>query len=119
MVYSSIHRRTAALCAVVLLTQCFSPAAAGVIGQDDTVLRSLISSTSLTLHTARLTVTHAINLAFLVPLHVTSVAVDSGSTYPWEGRVPQAGTGGNTNTGNGNQLTPIPLVSWTALGQWI
>ena len=43
-------------------------------------------------------------------LHATSAGVDGGSTYPWEVSV----NGGNTV--NGNKLSSIPIVSWTARG---
>ena len=39
-----------------------------------------------------------------------SVAAEPGSSYPWEGQ------SGGTNTGNGNKLTTIPIVGWTARG---
>ena len=42
--------------------------------------------------------------------HSLSYSAASGSTYPWEGNV------GGTNSGNGNKLTQIPLVGWTARG---
>jgi hypothetical protein len=42
--------------------------------------------------------------------HGTALSLASGPTYPWE-----AGVGG-TNTGNGNKLTQVPLVSWSARG---
>jgi hypothetical protein len=42
--------------------------------------------------------------------HVLSLDEASGSTYAWEGNV------GNTNTGNGNKLTELPIVGWTARG---
>ena len=44
------------------------------------------------------------------PSHALSADPDGGTIYPWEGEV------GGTNTGNGNKLTRIPLVSWTARG---
>ncbi|MCW3054541.1 MAG: repeat-containing protein, partial [Chthonomonadales bacterium] len=42
--------------------------------------------------------------------HYTSLAPESGSAFPWEASV------GGTNTGNGNHLSQVPLVSWTARG---
>jgi RHS repeat-associated protein len=42
--------------------------------------------------------------------HVISVDPAPGTTYSWEG------TTAGTNTGNGNKLTRIPLVGWTARG---
>src|SRR5579871_1027933 len=42
--------------------------------------------------------------------HTLSYAVASGPTYGWEGNT------NGTNTGNGNKLTSIPLVSWTQRG---
>ncbi|MCX6362151.1 MAG: hypothetical protein NT029_20340, partial [Armatimonadetes bacterium] len=42
--------------------------------------------------------------------HVISVDPAPGTTYSWEG------TSAGTNTGNGNKLTRIPLVGWTACG---
>jgi hypothetical protein len=45
-----------------------------------------------------------------VPETSISVPANPGSTYPWEGEA------GDTNTGNGNKLTSIPLVGWTARG---
>src|SRR5258708_17954155 len=41
---------------------------------------------------------------------VQPVDADAGTTYPWEGKV------GGTNTFNGNKITSIPLVGWTARG---
>jgi hypothetical protein len=35
---------------------------------------------------------------------------DAGGTFPWEGAT------GDTNTWNGNKLTSIPLVGWSARG---
>ena len=40
-----------------------------------------------------------------------SLPEDPGSAYPWEG---SSGTG--TNTGNGNKMTTLPVVGWTARG---
>ncbi|MES2461996.1 MAG: RHS repeat-associated core domain-containing protein [Armatimonadota bacterium] len=40
-----------------------------------------------------------------------SLTEEPGSAYPWEG---QSGTG--TNTGNGNKMTTLPIVGWTARG---
>ena len=42
--------------------------------------------------------------------HYLSYSPASGSTYPWEASV------GRTNTGNGNKLTSVPIVGWTARG---
>ncbi|WP_395088187.1 DUF6531 domain-containing protein [Armatimonas sp.] len=42
--------------------------------------------------------------------YALSLDPDSGSTYPWEGSV------GGTNTGNGNKLTELPIVGWSARG---
>ncbi|MCW3052193.1 MAG: repeat-containing protein, partial [Chthonomonadales bacterium] len=42
--------------------------------------------------------------------HYTSLAPESGSTFPWEA------SAGGVNTGNGNKLTQVGLVSWTARG---
>ena len=42
--------------------------------------------------------------------HVRLAGSASGDTLPWEASV------GGTNTDNGNKLTQIPLVSWTARG---
>ena len=42
--------------------------------------------------------------------HSTSIDPASGSVYPWEADA------NGTNTGNGNKLTQIGLVSWTARG---
>ena len=42
--------------------------------------------------------------------HATAVDGASGSTYPWEA------SAGGVNTGNGNKLTEVPLVGWTARG---
>jgi len=42
--------------------------------------------------------------------HSVACNVDSGSTYPWEATVD------STNTGNGNRMSAIPIVSWTARG---
>lgn len=42
--------------------------------------------------------------------HELSLDPDSGSTYGWEGSI------GGTNTGNGNKLTSLPIVGWTARG---
>ena len=44
------------------------------------------------------------------PAHKTSTDLDGGQTYPWEGNA------GGANTGNGNKLTELPLVSWKARG---
>jgi YD repeat-containing protein len=46
----------------------------------------------------------------IAPVHSTAVDDASGSTYPWEASV------ASTNTGNGNKLTSIPIVGWTARG---
>lgn len=43
-------------------------------------------------------------------LRTTTPNADSGSTFPWEGSY------GGTNTSNGNKLTSVPLVGWTARG---
>jgi hypothetical protein len=43
--------------------------------------------------------------------HALSEDPDSGGAYAWEG------TYGGTNTGNGNKLTDIPLLGWTARGR--
>ena len=43
-------------------------------------------------------------------VHATAVAEASGSTYPWEASIAGA------NTANGNKLTSIPIVGWTARG---
>ena len=40
-----------------------------------------------------------------------SLDEDPGASYPWEG---SSGTG--TNTGNGNKMTTLPVVGWTARG---
>jgi YD repeat-containing protein len=49
--------------------------------------------------------------ALLMPAgHALSVAPDAGLAYNWEG------SHGGTNTGNGNKLTTIPIVGWTAKG---
>jgi hypothetical protein len=48
-----------------------------------------------------------------VPETAISVPANPGSTFPWEG---EAGNDGDLNTGNGNKLTSIPLVGWTARG---
>jgi YD repeat-containing protein len=45
-----------------------------------------------------------------VPNFTASVNPDPGGAYPWEGSV------GGTNTGNGNKVTTVPLVGWTAQG---
>src|SRR5438093_570809 len=42
--------------------------------------------------------------------HVTPVSSASGDIFPWEA------SHNGTNTGNGNKLTSIPIVSWTARG---
>ncbi len=42
--------------------------------------------------------------------HELSLDGDSGSTYAWEGSY------GDANTGNGNKLTSVPLVGWSARG---
>jgi YD repeat-containing protein len=42
--------------------------------------------------------------------HITAVAAFSGPAYPWEASVD------GTNTANGNKLTSIPIVGWTARG---
>ena len=42
--------------------------------------------------------------------HFTSVSPEAGSAYPWEASV------AGVNTGNGNKLTQVPLVGWTARG---
>lgn len=39
-----------------------------------------------------------------------ALAVAPGATYPWEG------SSSDTNTGNGNKLTTVPLLRWDALG---
>jgi hypothetical protein len=49
-------------------------------------------------------------LFIAAPLHQPSLTPASGSTYPWEGNI------AGTNTGNGNKLTSVPLVGWTAKG---
>ncbi|MEP6755010.1 MAG: DUF6531 domain-containing protein [Chthonomonadales bacterium] len=46
--------------------------------------------------------------------HAISLSLDSGSAFPWEGSRPSAN--GTVNTGNGNKLTSIALVGWTAKG---
>ena len=43
-------------------------------------------------------------------MHPVSRTFDSGGTFPWEGN------SGGANTGNGNKLTSIPIVEWTARG---
>ncbi len=48
------------------------------------------------------------------PIHSTAVAAEPGSTFPWEASV--AGNSGEINSGNGNKLTTIPLVSWKCRG---
>ncbi|WP_025228633.1 RHS repeat-associated core domain-containing protein [Fimbriimonas ginsengisoli] len=45
-----------------------------------------------------------------IPPHSLAVAAEPGTTYPWEGST------NGVNTGNGNKLTKIPLVSWTGRG---
>ena len=42
--------------------------------------------------------------------HTVVIADAAGTTYPWEACV------GGVNTGNGNKLTQVPLVSWTGRG---
>ncbi len=42
--------------------------------------------------------------------HALAVSAASGPTYPWEA------SAGGINTGNGNKLTQVPLVGWTARG---
>ena len=51
-------------------------------------------------------------------VHELSLDPASGSTYPWEGDVKDSFSGGvaTTNTGNGNRLTPLPILGWTARG---
>ena len=44
------------------------------------------------------------------PSHTLTLSPDSGATFPWEGN------SGGTNSGNGNHLTQVPIVSWTARG---
>lgn len=50
--------------------------------------------------------------------HSTPVSSAPGQTYPWEGSVaqPTASSVAGTNTANGNKLTSIPIVGWTARG---
>lgn len=48
------------------------------------------------------------------PQHTLSVDADPGEAMPWEGSAPTAG--GSVNSGNGNKLTAIPLVSWKDRG---
>jgi YD repeat-containing protein len=45
-------------------------------------------------------------------IDAVAVALDEepGGSYPWEG------SSGGTNTGNGNKMTTIPVVGWTARG---
>src|SRR5262245_50863857 len=42
--------------------------------------------------------------------HAISYSAGSGTPFPWEGSI------GTTNSGNGNKLTSIPIVSWTQRG---
>jgi RHS repeat-associated protein len=46
--------------------------------------------------------------------HSLAVAAEPGGSYSWEGNT--SSSGGSVNTGNGNKLTKIPLISWTARG---
>jgi RHS repeat-associated protein len=48
------------------------------------------------------------------PVHLLSLAPNSGPAFPWEGIFPTPD--GGANTGNGNKLTEIPIVGWTARG---
>ncbi len=50
------------------------------------------------------------NAMFGAQGHPTAVAIDSGSTYPWEESV------AGVNTGNGNKTTSIPIVGWAGRG---
>ncbi len=43
-------------------------------------------------------------------VHALSDSPNAGTAYPWEGSV------AGINTGNGNKLTTIPIVSWTQRG---
>jgi hypothetical protein len=43
--------------------------------------------------------------------HVLSYSPNAGTPYPWEGNA-----SGGVNTGNGNKLTQVPIVSWTQQG---
>ncbi|MCC6729886.1 MAG: hypothetical protein IT208_11175, partial [Chthonomonadales bacterium] len=45
-----------------------------------------------------------------VPQHAVTLSPAPGPSYPWEGSI------GDVNTGNGNKLTTLPLVGWTARG---
>jgi RHS repeat-associated protein len=46
----------------------------------------------------------------LLPPHLPATNPNAGGSYSWEG------SSGGTNTGNGNKLTSIPIVGWTARG---
>jgi RHS repeat-associated protein len=46
--------------------------------------------------------------------HTTAVEPEPGSPLPWEGGGPSSN--GMVNTGNGNKLTKLPLVSWPERG---
>lgn len=50
----------------------------------------------------------------LPPGHALSCNPSAGASMPWEGSTGSAG--GKLNTGNGNKLTEIPLVSWRDRG---
>lgn len=54
------------------------------------------------------------NCAAMIPGHTLAVSASPGSSFPWEGSVD--GNAGSINTGNGNKLTEIPLVSWKCRG---
>jgi RHS repeat-associated protein len=45
-----------------------------------------------------------------IPSHTTAISAEPGSSLPWEGSVD------GTNTGNGNKLTTLNLLSWTNRG---
>jgi hypothetical protein len=46
--------------------------------------------------------------------HTLAVAAEPGSTYAWEASAPTAS--GSVNTGNGNKLTALNLLSWKTRG---
>uniref|UniRef100_UPI00286CCB19 RHS repeat domain-containing protein n=1 Tax=Armatimonas sp. TaxID=1872638 RepID=UPI00286CCB19 len=61
-------------------------------------------------HSRALTAFERSHIRGAIPTHALSLDPASGSTYSWEGSV------GGTNTGNGNKLTTLPIVGWTARG---
>jgi YD repeat-containing protein len=51
---------------------------------------------------------------YAVATHTLAISADSGSSEPWEGSAPSAS--GSVNTGNGNKLTSLNLLSWKFRG---